>query len=194
MGAGSLSRLNREQIERLASQQSISEAHPWGTEVDAEVDEFYKGICEHLCQATGALSRIEWDHYGSGYASFIDAWFYKPTPDFKTSDRAVYGQAFQGLAVLLSRLSPYFVFMEGGQHWHPHGSSSYMPGLESVDEISSPAVLELAAQIQPLLESHGLQRLYRSELSTLLPAEIHVPTILNQGPLTEFDALFYWED
>jgi len=145
-------------------------------------------------RATGASSRIEWNHYGSGYASFIDAWFYKPTPEFSVPDPVPHGEEHFGLVVLLSRLSPYFVFMQGHKHWHGSGGSSYLPAFEAVDELSCSGVLSLAEQVQPLLEGHSLRRLLRADLSTPLLPGTFVPTILADEPHTEFDALFYWED
>jgi hypothetical protein len=52
----------------------------------------------------------------------------------------------------------------------------------------------LAGQVQPVLESHGLVRAVREQLSEPLPAGLSVPTILTNRGFTQFDALFYWED
>jgi hypothetical protein len=182
------------QLGQLLSHRSISPERPWCTDDEKQVDAFYRGVCDHLMRATGASARIEWDHYGSGYASFVDAWFYKPVPEFSVPNPASRGEEYFGLVVLLSRLGPYFVFMQGHKHWHGRGGSSYLPALPSVDEMPCPGVRSLALQVQPLLEGYGLQRLLRSDLSTPLAADTRVPTILGDAPYTEFDALFHWED
>ena len=109
-------------------------------------------------------------------------------------ERAAFGEGYFGLVILLSRLSPYFVFMQGHKHWHEKGGSSYMPSRQAVDEISCPGVVLLARKVQPLLESEGLRRLFRGDLSVPLVAGTSVPTILSDEPYTEFDALFHWED
>jgi hypothetical protein len=142
------------QLSQLLSQTSISSEQPWCTNDERSIDEYYRDVCEDLMRATGASSRIEWNHYGSGYASFIDAWFYKPTPEFSVPDPVPHGEEHFGLVVLLSRLSPYFVFMQSHKHWHGSGGSSYLPAFEAVDELSCSGVLSLAEQVQPLLEGH----------------------------------------
>jgi len=183
-----------EQVERLLSQQSISDYHPWSTKDEHVVDNFYRNVCADVTHKTTTQSYIEWDHYGSGYASYIDAWFYQPASEFIVNEPLKYGQAHKGLAVLLSRLSPYFVFMEGEKGWHSQGGSGYLPAYEMVDYLPSTSVTSLANAIQPILEEYGLIRLFRENLGQPLNTTQQVPTILTDGPFTEFDALYHLED
>ena len=63
-----------------------------------------------------------------------------------------------------------------------------------LDKLEAKSVSLLAGQVQPVLESHGLVRALREQLSEPLPAGLSVPTILTARGFTQFDALFYWED
>ena len=186
--------LSSAQIDRLLAQQPISELHPWVTADEDVVEGHLKSACAAVARGTRAESKIDWGHYGSGYASFVDAWFYEPTAEFNANNPIRYGSEYVGLVVLLSRLSPYFVFMEGEKHWHAHGGSSYLPAFDMLDDLKNKGVLRLAQQIQPILEHHGLVRAYRPELADALPTCIKVPTNLADREYTQFDALFYWED
>ena len=183
-----------EEIGDLLSQTCISSRYPWCTNDEVQIDAFYRRICGELAEATGTSSRIEWNHYGSGYASFIDAWFYKPSSEFAVPELAVDGEAFAGVAVLLSRLSPYFALMEGEKQWHDRGGSSYMPSLGLVDKFTRPGTELLAGEIQKFLEQEDLHRLDSGELSVKLSNGTTVPTILSDEPYTAFDAVFHWED
>lgn len=182
------------ELNQLLAQECISSGHPWSTRDESQIDSYLKTVCEEISLATNTLSRIEWGHYGSGYASFVDAWFYRPTPAFDVPSPVRQGEEHVGLVVLLSRLSPYFVFMEGEKRWHAKGGSSYLPAFQSVDALSSPGVLDLVAPVQTILEDRGLRRLSKTELSSPLHPDLQVPTILGDPPYTEFDALFHWED
>lgn len=186
--------LSEEEIDQLLSQRCISAAHPWGTDDERKIDSFYRSVCEEISRSTRTLSKIEWNHYGSGYASFIDAWFYRPKPEFALKALAGDKEAYAGVVVLLSRLSPFFVLMEGEKRWNDRSASSYMPSLELVDEFTRPAVKLLAEQLRESLEQQGLRRLQRRDLSSPLRADATVPTILSEAPYTVFDALFHWED
>jgi hypothetical protein len=186
--------LTPQQIELLLAQRSISDAFPWKTNDLSQIDAFYKDVCSNVSRATATLSKIHWDHYGSGYASFVDAWFYRTTPDFNVNKPLRKVEGHKGLIVLLSRHSPYFVFMEGDKHWHATGGSGYVPVFSMVDDLPSRAVAALAQQMQPLLEGFGLVRAHKADLAAELPSHFEVPTILSDEPFNEFDAIFYWED
>lgn len=186
--------LSHEQIELLLSQQTISDRHPWVTCDERVIDDYLKGACAAIARATRAKSRIEWEHYGSGYASFVDAWFYEATPEFNVKRPTGFDEEYVGLVVLLSRLSPYFVFMEGEKHWRSHERASYLPEFDRLDNLENKGVRRLAEEVQAVLDRYGLVRATRVELSDPLPSGTHVPTILSQRGFTQFDALFYWED
>jgi hypothetical protein len=186
--------LSRGEIERLLAQQAISERHPWVTNEERLIDAHLKGACAAMTRATRSESRVEWGHYGSGYASYVDAWLYKTTPDFNVKQPIHDAEGHIGLVVLLSRLSPYFVFMEGEKRWHASGGSSYLPEFGMLDNLEAESVSLLARQVQPVLESHGLVRALREQLSEPLPEGLRVSTILTDRGFTQFDALFYWED
>lgn len=186
--------LSGSEVERLLSMKTISHAQPWATNDARIIEGHIKNACAAAERATGTVSRIEWNHYGSGFASFVDAWFYRTTLEFNVKRPIRHGEEHTGLVVLVSRLSPYFVFMEGEKQWHAKGGSSYLPDFSMLDAIESSSVLQLAQQVQPVLESHGLIRAYREQLLEPLPTGTKVPTILTDSGFTQFDALFYWED
>lgn len=192
MSSGPL--FTREQLETLLSEQSITPLHPWASNDEEEVTRFYRGVCEHLARALGAEVQIMADHYGSGTASFVDAWFYRTTPDFVPDPPPRSGESYVGLAVILSRFAPYYVLMQGEKSWYEGGAGLYQPYYDAVDRFSRDAVSGFIPEAESILHGYGLQRLHREELGNHIPPELQVPTILGEPPYTEFDALFYWED
>ena len=187
-------RLSPADVARLLSLQTITDLHPWVTGDSNSIEGHLKGACAAVVRSTRCESKVEWDHYGSGYASYIDAWFYKTTPEFNVKRPLRHGEEHTGLVVLLSRLSPYFVFMEGEKRWHAKGASSYLPEFDMLDRLETPAVALLARHVQLVLESLGLIRVLRAQLEEPLNTGIHVPTNLADRGFTQFDALFHWED
>ena len=78
----------------------ILDRPPWnGTE--KEIIAFYRNLVGSIIERTGFKAQVEWDAYGSGYASFIDAWFYVEEERF--SKRAPKGSSYCGVAVPVSR-------------------------------------------------------------------------------------------
>lgn len=186
--------LSRADLDRLCCAQTISPVFPWAGGDPAAIEGHLKYACATVRRKTHTLSRIEWGHYGSGYASFIDAWFYRSGEAFRSAQPPAFGEGYCGLSILLSRLSPYFAFMEGEQHWHAYGGSRGMPHRDRADRFSRAAVRQLAEEVTPLLESMGFLHAPRDFLASPLPAGIRPATALGEPPFTLFDALFYWED
>ncbi len=186
--------LTHQQIQTLLAGKPITEASPWVENNRDEVAHFYHVLIEEICSVTSCMSRVEWDDYGSGYASYIDAWFYRPDEEFSPNIVVKFGSGFKGLIVLLSRLSPYYVFMEGEKHWDAKGSSSYLPDSSMVDDLQCVGVKALSIQVQAILDAAGLVRLSKSEVSSPMPKNSTVSTNLAGPEFSEFDAIFHWED
>ena len=115
--------LSLDDLTNLASQRPIGGRHPWDSNDEAQVDGFYRRVCAELERTLPAASRIAWGHYGSGYASFVDAWFYREERDFKTGK----GDQHIGLVILLCRLAPCFVFMQGENGAMPRAAAATCP-------------------------------------------------------------------
>lgn len=182
------------EILQLVTARPVSTVWPWSGKDEEAIEAHLKQACATLLRKTGTRARIDRDHYGSGYASYVDAWFYRKDPDFDAQRRASSGEAHVGLMVLLSRLTPYFVFLEDERWWDPTGGSHGMPSLEHIDRLTHPAIRRLADQMQPVLEDMGFIRATRDMLQDPIPAGIKVPTVLTDAPYSMFDAIFYWED
>jgi hypothetical protein len=135
--------------------------------------------------------KTEWNDYGSGYASFIDAWFYFPDGRARASSR---DERHFGVFVLLSRLSCFYVVGQGEKAWTANAASSYLPDLTAVDTVSHPALVELERGIDQFLSAMGMRRLGISDLQIPISPHHYVPTIMSDAPFTQFDALFYWAD
>lgn len=183
------------EIRTLLSGSAISDQYPWNTNNAEIIENFYFNICDDIEQKTGCLSKKEFNDYGSGYASFYDLWLYKDEQSFKVPKSHDSSNHFYGLVIIFSKLSPYYVLMQGEQCWYDKGGSSYLPDLNMDDDLKTWAVNDLAKQIDPILTFHGLIRLSQEQLNSPLIGSWKIPTILNiNEQFTLFDALFYWED
>ena len=180
------------EVERLVQGQPIREPLPFDPTNDEATRHFYEGLVRQVEREQGLRSRVEWNHYGSGYASFIEAWFYPADDRARLPGRE---EGHVGLVVLFSRLSRCFVLGQDEKRWSSDGSGSAgLPNFSTVDDITHPAILPFVGPVTALLTAAGLQRLHRQDLAAALPETLQVPTILTDLPFRQFDALFYWED
>lgn len=182
--------LTETQIERLLRQQAISDDWPWATNDDAVIDKNIKDIVAEIRRKLRLEDKTEYGHYGSGYASFVDCWLYRPDADFRYRD----GDNYHGLVVLFSRLSPFYVLGQGNKSWDKTSGASYLPDFDFVDDFEHQPAMELVPRVNTILTDRGLKQLHKSDLDTILPNSVSVPTIMADHVFRHFDALFYWED
>lgn len=182
--------LTETQIDQLLHQEAITEEWPWSTNDEQVIDRNVKDIVAEICRRARLKDKTEYGHYGSGYASYVDCWLYRPDDDFRISP----GNHYHGLVILFSRLSPFYVLGQGSRSWDRTGGAFYLPDYDFVDVIEQPVLKDLVPLVTTILTERGLTRLHKTDLDTFLPAGVQVPTILAQHVLRHFDALFYWED
>jgi hypothetical protein len=182
---------NDEQLASLIHEEPIQTGLPFDPRDDKSIRRFYEPLVRKIEMDGGLSSRVEWNHYGSGYASFIDAWFYPADGRSRVSFR---NEHYVGLFVLLSRLSRYFVIGQGEKTWSRDGGSSYMPSFDSIDTVDHPALAGHVIPVASILTDAGMVRMKRDDLSQLLPERFGIPGILSSPPFRHFDALFHWED
>ena len=179
-------------VAKLVAAHQRESKPPWSPRNDDAIEHELRRVVQAVAAELQVEFRAEFGHYGSGYASFVDAWFFRRERSFR---RSVSADHFTGLVVLLSRLAPVCCFLEGEKSWAPNGSSSsYLPSFEGVDTLTTDAVATLSHRVEEWLGRQGYVRLRKAELDKLLPQGVAVPTILTDGPYREFDALFHWED
>lgn len=191
----SVYRLNDDEIARLITGESLVRfppVRPCGEELES----FYRGVVKRLVAETGTKDRTEWNHYGSGYASYVDGWIYYPDGRARVSGE---GEHHFGVVLLLSRLSSFYVVGQAEKGWHQDSgssncASSYLPDLNLVDSVAHPALFPLEQKIDQRLAEWGMWRLRKADLQPSISTRQVVPTILSGPPHTLFDALFYWED
>ncbi len=182
------------QIDMLINQESISSEWPWSTNDERVIDRHIREIVAEVRQKLRVEDKTEFAHYCSGYASYVDCWLYRPDDEFRFEP----GNNYHGLVVLFSRLSSFYVIGEGKKSWTEtiggtYGGT-YLPEFGFVDDIHHEAVAGLVPPVTAILDDRGLTRLYQSDLDTILPLDVGVPTILADEVFRHFDALFYWED
>ena len=183
---------NDDALIALVHRLGVSNRPPFHPHDAHAVDVELRALVARLELQCELLSQCEFDHYGSGYASFVDAWFYRADQTFGTSTRGL--QKCAGLCVIFCRHAPCFALLEGTKTWGEKAASSYLPSLDAVDQFATDAVRTLAGEITNVLADMGFTRLARAQLGSKLEDVFHIQTNLSDPPFSTFDALFQWMD
>lgn len=165
---------------------------PWDKSVGSIA--YYSRVCSDICDELGALSRNEFNSYGCGYASFLDAWFYRESAQFSVAAQSNEGSAFAGLFVLLNIHAPLYSLGEGQKAWHGSSASSYLPSADMVDKFQSEAVTTLSIEVERKLSERGMLRVTSAAAMQPISLDIEIETNLSDGRLRVFDALYHWMD
>lgn len=190
---------SEQQLEALMDVRPICDRPPWSLSLtdDREVVQFYRAIIETLNARLNLKCEVE-HGYGSGYASYIDAWFY-PAQGGSPVRRYGDSECREGLVILFSTLSDYYAIGQGEKCKNRSGSggSGYLPDLAMIDKVTASHLLYLVPKIEKVLEQEFfLKRIGATPLSEPIPSHLrhHEATNLGDPPYRVFDALFYWYD
>ncbi len=154
----------------------------------------FNSYCEKLkieaekLTASKALSGFE-DNYP--YSSYSILFFFKDNNDFLNKDYKI-GEAFNGIAVAISRLGPCYTMWEETRD--PSGLTSF---LLEIDRFSNQSINTLANKLDKFFHMH-LTKLNKEDLVYPLTQEqakyLDIGNNLHEPPYKNFDAFFHWYD
>ncbi|GAA4387977.1 hypothetical protein GCM10023088_60770 [Actinomadura verrucosospora] len=141
------------------------------------------------------VEHAEFDHYGSGYASYADVSVTKRDGSTRRNEGG--GQvSVECLNVLLCRLTPVACVLRPANRWRGPGDngSSVLP--ESDRAVTAPdrSWASEYRQIRDVLDRHGIALIGADLLIRPLPMGLAVETNLADSAQTIFDAWFHWRD
>ena len=170
----------------------VGDAPPYADGSEAEIE-------PHLRRAVAALDRQrpldaegDFNHYGSGYASYVDVFCFKSGG--RSTVRRDNVDWIDGLSLYLCRLAPVAAFGPGQKTRHDRGGGYTFLRPESVGETPDGDWTAETRALADVLGWYGFSVLSKEQLSAPLPFKAEVATILADPPYQVFDALFYWED
>lgn len=184
--------LSHKTCQKLAQAQPVGEGWPYDGGSEAEILAHIKGTIATLAQRTGLALEPEFDHYGSGYASYVDI-FARRRDDSGATQRSGHLE-ITGLRVYLSRLAPIACMGKAMISRGPtFGSFSYLEPSQ-LGTTPGDAWNDVARAMRGALSERGYALLPAALAARALPFDVEIPTVLSDGPFRYFDAVFFWED
>ena len=158
-------------------------------------EHLYPDILRDMERKLKLECRIEWDSFGQGYASFVDAFVYQDKPEFRLKFVDKDSHHFAGAHILLCRLAPYYVLGQGSKAWKARGGGGgSLLSFSGVDVFPIQAVEQLTEKVTNFLSTQQLVRLRKADVAEQLPAELQFDSNLIDEKHRLFDALFFWND
>lgn len=194
---------SNEQLQDLIQGKVVGEIFPYDTHNEREIEAHIRRLFYRINRIPNLVCEADWDHFGSGYASFVEFFCYQKKDAVVVKEK--YGRRevqTEGIIIDICRLAPVAIIgtderydtinMEtnevvGGAH------SSLLGGYQllELDE----KFQEMAEKIKKALQEFDYTVLNPEEVNEPLPFKTKIPTIYrNPGEYLILDAIFYWED
>jgi hypothetical protein len=182
--------LTDEQLREIVQGRPIGIQWPYAGGSETEIEKHMRHAVA-LLRSTGALEvDAEFNHYGSGYASYVHVFCEKTQGRSRTSRDGT--DEIDGIAVYLSRLTPYAVYGREERTKHATGGSQGYLRARDVYSLPPGDWLQEVGAIRAVLQNLGFVFPEKQQLVEALPIELDIPTVLENKHV--YDAIFYWED
>ena len=188
-----------EQLQALIRQEVISEQYPYWPKDEQALKSYLKVILAEL-RREKIQCKVEADHFGSGYASYI-RWFcyeaaqVKVIEEFNTRTEDI-----RGLHVLISRLAPVILIGNGDESSTYSLTGDHLSSGKSMLDSPHQLVIDepfegLFNKLLRLFMKYHFNILQKEDVEPKLPFDAVIPTLSrDKGQYLVWDAIFYWED
>ena len=176
---------------------------PYDTREEKEILAYINRLFHRINRIPGIVCEAEWDHFGSGYASFAEFFCYRKEEyvllDVENGMREI---RIRGIILDISRLASVAIMGEDERlrticiETNEVVKSSQGSILDSPNSLFvSQEFSTLANEIKRALQEFNYQLLESNEMSEPLTFQTKIPTIYrNERQYLVMDAVFYWED
>lgn len=191
------------QLKELIEGKVIGTTFPYDTNDAQEIEAHIRRLFYRIKRMPNIICEVEWDHFGSGYASFVEFFCYEKEGIIVEENRYdIQDHRIEGVLINISRLAPVAIMGEddrtkrmriatkeiiGGSY----GSILGRQKLHPIDQKFYPIVKKLAEA----LEEFDYTLLSIDDMNQPLPFSAKIAT-LYRTPKEYLiaDAIFYWED
>ena len=195
-----------EQLQKMISKEPIGDMYPYNTKDREQIESYIQELVDTLNRSETLKCEAMFDHYGSGYASYVDLFCYKRNEKRKIKeDNEEVTIYLEGLVIYISRLAPVAIIGQDNLRSKTRfNTEEFKDGLfssfcmmcepeEMIDE-SPKFMTDGYLEIKQKLADAGYSILHKEYLSQPLPFKTEIQTSTDPSQYKVFDAIFYWMD
>src|SRR5699024_7569208 len=158
-----------EQLQAFIKGEIHGDSYPYETNNEEEIEAYLKQLYYRIKRIPNIICEAEFEHFGSGYASFVEFFCYRKEDIVFNKDKEKYGiLEYEKTGVLLnvSRLAPVFIYGEDERYETVRfetkeiigGGSSPLPGQTSIFKVNE-KFDEMLQELFQVLKTFGFQAL-----------------------------------
>lgn len=194
---------SNEQLQNLIEGKIIGNKFPYDTNNEQEIEAHVRRLFHRINRIPNVVCEAEWNHFGSGYASFIEFFCYRKEDVAVLEEK--YGRRelkTEGIIIDVCRLAPVAIMGEDDRYKTIRIETGEMVSGANGCLVGSPNSLVVSEKFQTLadnlkqaLKEFGYELLDAEQINQPLPFKTTIPTIYTEpGEYLVMDAIFYWED
>lgn len=192
-----------EQLQAMIDGKIVGEKFPYDTNDGREIEAHIRRLFHRINRIPNVVCEAEWDHFGSGYASFVEFFCYQKEDlivlDEKHGHREI---KMHGLIVDICRLAPVAIMGDDERYKTIHIESNEYRGGAYGSLLGGAKLIGVSKrfqtfgeQLKQVLEEFDFEVVEPEEMNQLLSFKTKIPTIYRESrDYTVADAVFYWED
>lgn len=198
-----------EQLQTMISKEPIGETYPYNTKDKNQIEKYIQDLLYTLNRSKSFKCEAIFDHYGSGYASYVDFFCYKRDGSSKLSEKYIEKDSLtsiliEGLVIYISRLAPVAIIGKDERYKYIidndkikdefFGAMSMIRKPEKVLDEPPHFMVNEFIEIKHILNHEGYTILNKQYLSQNLSFKTKISTFTDPMQYKVFDSIFYWMD
>lgn len=194
---------SNEQLQDLIEGKIVGNKFPYKTNYKQEIEAHIRGLFYRINRIPNLVCEAEWNHFGSGYASFVEFFCYRKE-DVKVVNEK-YGHReikTEGIIIDICRLAPVAIMGEDERYKTIHIQTNEVVGGAYGSLLGGRNLLDLSEKFQAIaeklkqaLKEFDYELLEAEKMNQPLSFQTNIPTIYREPrEYLVMDAIFYWED
>ena len=193
---------SNKQLQGLIEGKIIGSKFPYDTNNEEEIEAHIRRLFYRINRIPNIVCEAEWNHFGSGYASFIEFFCYRKEDVAAEEKYGMREIETKGMIIDICRLAPVAIMGEDDRSLKIHietnkvvsGSNGTI--LDNPNSLVSEGEFQvIVGELEQALKEFNYELLTAEEMSQPLPFQAIIPTIYREPrEYKVVDAIFYWED
>ncbi|WP_223702144.1 hypothetical protein [Sutcliffiella deserti] len=194
---------SNEQLQALIEGKITGDTFPYNTYNNQEIEAHIRRLFHRLNRIPNLICEAEWNHFGSGYASFVEFFCYrKEDVTVVTEKYGMQETKTNGIIIDISRLAAVAIMGEDERHktirmeTNEEVGGAYGTLLDGTHRLAiNKNFHRIAEKLKQALEEFDYELLEDEKLNQPLPFQTKIPTVYRRpNQYLVLDAIFYWED
>lgn len=194
---------SNEQLQGLIEGKIVGNKFPYDTNNEQEIEAHIRRLFHRIKRIPNLVCEAEWNHFGSGYASFVEFFCYREEDIIVVEEKYGFREIkTDGIIIDICRLAPVAIIGEDERYKTIRTQTDEVVGGAHGSLLGRPKILDLSEKFQAIaeelkqaLKEFDYELLEAEKMNQPLSFQTKIPTIYREPrDYLVVDAIFYWED